>query len=77
MLRKPLKKCSNGCDAPPHPPSWVLCKECFEELDKKMQELDKKMQELCDSLPEWKKGELCLSYHPCDKPPSAGCVGES
>ena len=36
---KPLPKCCNGCDAPPHPPSLVLCKTCFQALDRKMQAL--------------------------------------
>jgi hypothetical protein len=30
---KALKKCANGCDAPPQAPSKVLCKECLEKLD--------------------------------------------
>lgn len=37
MLTKPLKKCCNGCDKPPKPPSWVLCEDCFKKLDEKMQ----------------------------------------
>lgn len=36
---KPLKFCVNGDARPIHPPSKVLCKECLEELDKKMQAL--------------------------------------
>ena len=36
---KALKKCYNGCDAPPHPPSKVLCKECLAELGRKMRKL--------------------------------------
>jgi hypothetical protein len=40
-MKRPLKKCCNGCDAPPHPPSWVLCKECFEKLCGKVEELRK------------------------------------
>ena len=30
---KPLAKCVNGCDAPPQPPSKVLCANCFMKLD--------------------------------------------
>ncbi len=38
-LTKPLAKCSNGCDAPPEPPSWVLCKPCLKNLWLKMQKI--------------------------------------
>lgn len=38
-MKRPLKKCCNGCDAPPQSPSWVLCKECLERLDQKMHAL--------------------------------------
>ena len=38
-MRRPLKRCCNGCDAPPHPPSFVLCKECFEKLNKKVEKI--------------------------------------
>jgi hypothetical protein len=31
-----LDKCCNGCDAPVHPPSRVLCVACFAALDRKM-----------------------------------------
>lgn len=41
-MRKPLEKCCNGCDAPPKPPSWVLCAKCFEVLNQKMEALVKK-----------------------------------
>ena len=34
-----MKRCVNGCAAPVHPPSEVLCKECFDKLDKKMRAL--------------------------------------
>ena len=36
---KPLKRCCNGCDAPPQPPSKVLCAKCFRELDLKFKNL--------------------------------------
>ena len=29
---KALKKCANGCDAPPQAPSKVVCKECLDKL---------------------------------------------
>ncbi len=38
-MKEPLKKCCNGCDAPPQPPSWVLCEKCFGVLDEKMRNL--------------------------------------
>ena len=31
-----LDRCCNGCDRPPEYPSVVLCKECLEELGRKM-----------------------------------------
>jgi hypothetical protein len=31
-MNKPLKSCVNGCANPPHPPSYVLCKDCFTAL---------------------------------------------
>jgi hypothetical protein len=36
---KPYSRCCNGCDAPPHAPSKVLCRDCFAKLDAKMQAL--------------------------------------
>lgn len=39
---KPLARCANGCDAPPHPPSKVLCKKCFAALDAKWDALEKR-----------------------------------
>jgi hypothetical protein len=38
-MKGPLKKCCNGCDAPPKPPSWVLCAKCFAALDKQVRDL--------------------------------------
>lgn len=38
-MKRPLKKCCNGCDAPPKPPSWVLCAACFAKLDEQMNAL--------------------------------------
>jgi len=38
-MRRPLKRCCNGCDKPPKPPSWVLCEDCFAKLDAKMEAL--------------------------------------
>lgn len=35
------KTCVNGCDAPVHPPSCVLCKACFLELDRKIEAIGK------------------------------------
>lgn len=28
----PTAKCSNGCDAPIHPPSRVICKACLDKI---------------------------------------------
>jgi len=36
---KPLKRCCNGCDAPPQPPSKVLCEACFATLGVKIHAL--------------------------------------
>lgn len=33
---KPLKRCCNGCDAPPRPPSKVLCAACLKALGQKI-----------------------------------------
>lgn len=33
---KPLKKCANGCDAPPSPPSKVICRECMDKITAKL-----------------------------------------
>jgi len=30
--RKPLKRCANGCDRPPDPPSLVICRECQDHI---------------------------------------------
>lgn len=38
-MKKPLKFCCNGDGRPVHPPSWVLCAECFAKLDAKFQQL--------------------------------------
>lgn len=35
-MSKPLKKCANGCDAPPHSPSFVLCEKCLVAMDAKL-----------------------------------------
>lgn len=36
MIKKPLEKCANGCDAPPHPPSLVICKACMDKITVKL-----------------------------------------
>ena len=36
MLTKPLRRCANGCWAPPHPPSKVLCQPCFARIGDKI-----------------------------------------
>jgi hypothetical protein len=41
MKPEPLSQCCNGCDAPPQPPSLVLCKACLEALSRKMEALAK------------------------------------
>ena len=35
-MRKPLEWRCNGCNEPPAPPPFVLCKKCFEKLCAKM-----------------------------------------
>ena len=32
-----LKKCANGCDAPPSPPSKVICRECIDKITAKLE----------------------------------------
>ena len=39
MSQKKLVRCVNGDGRPIYSPSKVLCKECFEALDRKMQSL--------------------------------------
>ena len=34
-----ISECVNGCEKPVQPPSKVLCKECFKELDEKMKKI--------------------------------------
>jgi len=38
-MKKPLKECCNCPGKPPQPPSWVLCKDCLEGLDKQMHDV--------------------------------------
>lgn len=38
-MKKPLLRCCNGCDAPPKPPSWVLCAACLAKLNARMETL--------------------------------------
>ena len=33
----PLKRCANGCDRPPKPPSLVICGECMDRITAKME----------------------------------------
>lgn len=40
---KPLLRCCNGCDAPPQPPSKVLCAACFTKLDARFHALAKRL----------------------------------
>ena len=36
-MKGPLESCVNRCGKPPKSPSWVLCEDCLEELDAKVQ----------------------------------------
>lgn len=36
---KPLKKCANGCDAPPKPPSLVICAKCMDGITETLEAL--------------------------------------
>jgi len=38
-MKKALKKCCNGCDAPPQHPSLVLCKTCLDALGDKIKKM--------------------------------------
>lgn len=38
-MKKPLTTCCNGDGRPVHPPSWVLCQECFAVLREKFERL--------------------------------------
>lgn len=29
---KALERCANGCDAPPSPPSKVICRACMDKI---------------------------------------------
>ena len=40
---KPLAACVNGDGRPVHPPSFVLCKECFTVLDQQMRKLGERL----------------------------------
>lgn len=43
LLRKPLDQCVNGDGRPVHPPSWVLCEQCFTKLDQQFRDLEAKL----------------------------------
>lgn len=34
---KPLTRCANGCDAPPCPPSLVICRACMDAIRAQLQ----------------------------------------
>lgn len=35
----PLNKCANGCDAPPKPPSQVICGDCQDKITQTLKRL--------------------------------------
>ena len=51
-----MKKCVND-DKPVHPPSKVLCKECFEKLSGKFKLFEKMLSDSIEILKEKKKDE--------------------
>jgi hypothetical protein len=44
MKRLPLKRCANGCDKPPKPPSLVICEDCLKGISEKMEQMIAKME---------------------------------
>lgn len=45
-----LAHCANGCDAPPQPPSLVLCAECLKRLDAKLEAWAKELRGRAESI---------------------------
>lgn len=37
MKHKPLARCAKGCDAPPKPPSLVICGKCMDKITRKLE----------------------------------------
>jgi hypothetical protein len=33
-----MKQCANGCNAPVHPPSKVICKSCMDKITRRLEE---------------------------------------
>jgi hypothetical protein len=52
MPTSALEKCSNGCDAPVHPPSKVICKACIDKITRTLDELAAQMEARERSLRE-------------------------
>jgi hypothetical protein len=42
--------CVNGCGEPVQPPSKVLCRRCFAELDRKMTGLLERMRDKAEDI---------------------------
>lgn len=51
---KPLRKCANGCDCPPDPPSLVICKDCQDKITRKLRKMVKGKGEVNSSSQEEK-----------------------
>ncbi len=41
---EPLKRCANGCDAPPKPPSLVICGKCMDKVSSNLEAIIKSME---------------------------------
>lgn len=54
-MKGPLSSCVNGDGRPIQPPSWVLCAECFAELDAKMRALGEALDAPKPPRPEERK----------------------
>ena len=38
-MKRPLKRCANGCDKPPKPPSLVICEDCLGVIGRRFKRL--------------------------------------
>lgn len=62
----PLERCANGCDAPPKPPSLVICGPCLDRIGARLARWAK--QGHVDSHDEWQRAEATEAQ---PKPPKA------
>ena len=36
-MSRPFERCANGCDAPPCPPSRVICRACMDRITRTLE----------------------------------------